>query len=564
MEEQLDALEIELCDVKIAAQKAEANVNPPAEREIAQLHVQRVQLQLDRLRRIAAGEIGDPVLYDLQLELLVKRIECATCLAKGAPETDACIAGLEVDRAALRLRHYQKRTVPASSYAPSHAADGATPAPGYDGLPAEQIRHLTSAPSVDPAMNAAASTVASRLPSPVRQSHPPPDAGENSLPTLAPAPDILSLIDGATDDYHTKDDLVDSGDVEQQLIGADVLRSSPLAVDSPRSIHTPAPCVIDIDDDGNARDVTPAVSSSPHVECKPKADTPDEDSVAVDDNKYGTPSELASRSSTPTKTSSNSLPRTARTTTASTRKNGGPKEPSSHPERWACRVFNFGAGALRESADWSQESCHLTRDLWVSVTRWESVHAFENGAVNAPGLPSIMKTIVSKARFGPKYQDVLGKDPDFPANVGKCLQALRAATVSDAMKAFGAHGLAAVARALLELRNANDAFDDAFVSLASELIKILDVLADFALNDSNAGAEDDTASVSSNSSTTVFATLDALAGYDITSATLAIEELQGRQKPEKPARKGHKRRASQMEPPRGSSSKRARRSPDSE
>ena len=89
-----------------------------------------------------------------------------------------------------------------------------------------------------------------------------------------------------------------------------------------------------------------------------------------------------------------------------------------------------------------------------------------------------MGDIVSKSRYGQNFHDVLKRLPDFITRFAECFEALRASSFADVLGMYGPHGLAAVARALAEARNADDQFAPFFLPLALELTTILESLAE--------------------------------------------------------------------------------------
>ncbi|KZV65012.1 hypothetical protein PENSPDRAFT_690276 [Peniophora sp. CONT] len=209
-------------------------------------------------------------------------------------------------------------------------------------------------------------------------------------------------------------------------------------------------------------------------------------------------------------------------------------EPEAYPERWACRLFNFGSTVMKTSALWPGSTSRQVRLVWVTLFKWESLYNFQAGDVHAPQLPPNISNLVSKARFQAGFSDVLKKHSDFIKRVAVCFEALRNTDVPTVLGMHGPHGLAAVARALMEARHADPEFDAHFVALASELTTILEAAIDaFHTNVDGVAVQG-----------TVMSVLQARSDYEPASATAALASLCGPR-----LITGKKRDSSQMEGP---------------
>lgn len=128
-----------------------------------------------------------------------------------------------------------------------------------------------------------------------------------------------------------------------------------------------------------------------------------------------------------------------------------------------------------------------------------------------------MRSIISKHRFAAKWFDVLAEAPHFERDVAHCLLQLREVEFADMLTMFGPHGLAALARVLLELRNADDEFDGMFLLLAEELTCVLRCAADtFTTTPSDEVTFD-----------TVANALKSRADFNMGAVTAALHEITG-------------------------------------
>ncbi|VDB96321.1 unnamed protein product [Peniophora sp. CBMAI 1063] len=169
-----------------------------------------------------------------------------------------------------------------------------------------------------------------------------------------------------------------------------------------------------------------------------------------------------------------------------------------------------------------------------------------------------MGAIVSKSRFGPGFHDVIKKESDFSISVARCLDSLCHSTFAKVVKMHGMHGLAAVARALLEACSSDESFAVFLIPLAHELTTVLNITSAVPPartddNDDSSDSDDDNNPVVALTGTVLNA-LNARDGYDAAPATRAIRALLPLLGDEK------KRDVSHLEAEAGPS-KRARRSP---
>ncbi|VDC03400.1 unnamed protein product [Peniophora sp. CBMAI 1063] len=418
-------------------------------------------------------------------------------------------------------------------------------------------------------------------------------------------PSLAVDVDDHEEDAH------DTGDVERELIGEYTCQPASVASDAPTP-RKESTAIIDIDDAGVAHDLTPphGQSNSKSPDALPLGDRElGDDTTSPEDedapflfvgsphaprtvlearaNKSGMPPKTspeacanksssplkdlikarANKSASPLKASPKADAKPGKSV-ASTRKSGACKEPTAFPQRWMFRVLNFGAAALRTSSDWPESICREVAVLWAAVVSWETRNDFkvsspcafvsmyslddrQDGTAKAPAQSPLMGAIVSKSRFGPNFQDVIKKEPDFSTRVARCIDGLRHTLLADVVKMHGTHGIAAVARALLEAYNSDESFGGFFSPLARELATILDIATEV----SPIHTDDDDDAQAVGLTGTVIEALNARDGYEAAPATRAIHALLALAGNEK------KRDASHLDAEAGPS-KRARRSPD--
>ncbi|VDC01238.1 unnamed protein product [Peniophora sp. CBMAI 1063] len=598
IQDRLDDLELQLCDAQIAVELATANNEPLAVQELATLRADRVELQIQQETARASNQLqkSDITHQELELALLTQRIECATLAVNGASEAETRLADLQLKRSALLLSQCKKHALhrSASTAATTSSSDpmrspsrDSAPAPAPDALsklssglsPPDHLR-LSSLlrASLPRGPSPHASSPCSVLSSPEVLSDKP------VVPDGRPSPTVA--VDNGDQDAH------DTGDVERELIGEDARQDASVAREAP-SPRKGSAAIIDIDDAGVARDLTPPHGRSHRKtpDALPHADFGDDAPfmfvgspraprtvLEARANKSSSPlkaliKERMSKSASPQRASINARannsvsplkapPKSDAKThkaVASARKSGGYKEPTGHPQRWMFRTLNFGAAALRTSSDWPDRVCHEVGALWAAVLSWEIRNEFKDGTAKAPAQSSLMGNIVSKSRFGPNFHDVIKKEPDFSVNVARCIHSLRRSTLAEVVKMHGTHGLAAVARALLEAYNGDESFGVFFIPLARELTTVLDIASAVppARTDDN-DSDSDNNNIEDqgvNLTGTILEALNARDGYDATPATRALQALVALEGNEK------KRDASHLDTEAGPS-KRARRSPD--
>ncbi|KZV62568.1 hypothetical protein PENSPDRAFT_711599 [Peniophora sp. CONT] len=618
-EDTLDALELSLYRVRIAAQKTVNEKLPSATQQLARLRVERIETEIDQLRRRAdestASEV-DPTLDLLQIELIDKKIDKASLEANEASQAEQDTADLEVGYVTLQITQHLKRVQRASASnatAPPSSSDAqassivAAPAVAASSFPEQTMGADLAAAFVAP--RAAPFPLDMRLASPTptaSSNHASLEAALNVDPPIdlhsatnnngASIASVLSSTPPPQDEraqspaHLPDDDALDAGDIERQLTGDRDADGVTVKIE-PQPLHrTPtATQYIDIDDDGTARNMTPlpvpsdSISASDHDENGDNSsDEADEFSFPLSGSPRAPKSVQAAKmsaSATPTKTSvsisssknsaqespskkparaspskSTISARSAPAATQSKKKTGGRKEPVTEPERWAYRLHNFGAVILQEACDWPEETCRVASLLWAEVFVWEHLNKFESGALKAPSLPASIGTILSKSRFGPTPVGVYDKAPDFLRQLAVCLEAIRDSRFADVRQMHGLHGLAVVARSLLEARRSREDFDKLFRPLALEMTAILEALSAASPTSTHTGVVDGSNVNTAVVGGTILAVLRARANYDVNVATAALDILQGRAS----KGKGKKRDASHMDAPKAGPSKQAK------
>ncbi|VDB98838.1 unnamed protein product [Peniophora sp. CBMAI 1063] len=589
IQDRLEELELQLCDARIAVEQTVANNEPLAIQELATLQADRVELQMSQEMARASKRLQDSdlVLHDLELALLSRRIDCATLAVNGAHEAQRRLADLQLKRATLLLSQHKKRlqhptpssTSPSASAPTTVSSSDSTTrsalSPSQDSAPAETSFDFPSGLSPPTPL----------CPSPSSPASPVRDSSLGDVLSTAGVPGVPAdkAIEPNANDHD--EDAHDTGDVERELIGENTRQRASVDRGTPK-LREDSTTIIDIDDDGVARDLIPLHGQSHRKSSDAflQADS-DDDATAPGDEEasfmfVGSPrapravlEARANKSSSPLKalieargkksgSPQNASPRSAakpHKAVASTRKSGGYKEPTAFPPRWMFRVLNFGAASLRASSDWPDSVCREVAVLWAAVISWETRNEFKDGTVKAPAQSPLMGTIVSKSRFGPSFHDVIKKEPDFSASVARCIDSLRHSTLAEVAKMHGTHGLTAVARALLEAYSSDEYFADFFIPLARELTTVLNIVSavppsrtDDDDSDSD-GDDDDSDDQVVDLTGTVLEALNVRDGYDAAPATRAIQALVALAGDEK------KRDASHLDAEAGPS-KRARRS----
>ncbi|VDC03700.1 unnamed protein product [Peniophora sp. CBMAI 1063] len=597
-EDRLEELDLQLCDARIAVEHAIANKESLAVQELATLQVERVELQIKQETVRASKQVqqSDLALHELELALLARRIDCSTLAITGASDAQTRLADLQLKRAVLLLSQHKKRALrPAPSITSLSASTAATisssdlltgPArlPSRDLMSAPDASfHLSSGLSsperlcLSPSLLASPSRDLSPRASSSGSVHSSPSALADKAVVLDARPSHAVAVDDRNEDAD------DTGDVERELIGENARRPASVARDAPKP-RKDSNTIIDIDDAGVARDLTPPCgpSHSKSPKTLPPADIePGDGAAALEDedapfmfegsphaprtvlearaNKSTSPlkaliNERMNKSAAPQKASPKAVTKPGKSV-AATKKSGGYKEPTAHPQRWMYRVLNFGAAALRTSSDWPDPVCREVGALWAAVLSWEIRNKFKDGTAKAPAQSPLMGNIVSKSRFGPNFHDVIKKEPNFSVNVARCIHSLRQSTLAEVIKMHGKHGIAAVARSLMEAYNGDKSFAVSFLPLARELTTVLDIATAVPPILADDGDDDNDNAQGVNLTGTVLEALNARDGYDAAPATRTIQALLVL------AGDGKKRDASHLEAEAGPS-KRARRLPD--
>lgn len=352
-----------LVEAKIAQATTGSGAEFTADREIAALEVQRIELQLARI----GGAFGDgsatvstarrprhrspsllfcqadPGLLDLQTLLIDGRLEAAKARKNGASVADLALADLRVRQAELKLRkHARVSTGQQGSHSSSgHERAVTQPSPPTTGAAPSSLRapsalHLEKErDAVDTALRRAnpVTPSASGEETAVAQASSAPVRGTNAQ---APAID----------------------------------HASPSAQ---------SPMVVEIDSDDEP--LAPKPSPSPPVHVKQeKGAAAVKDEPSPRPTKRSVTAQRRSGQGNPPAVSasaSHASPSQTRNAGGSLKRADGRKEPEDEQDRWACRALAFAGHALKEASVWSDAECTQVRELVTEFVRWEAVNDYK-------------------------------------------------------------------------------------------------------------------------------------------------------------------------------------------